>query len=87
MITSKLSGIANGQFMSMRILRGRFYNKKFKDISITHLEDSEFHKERNAAFGAFSSNFTGFEGTLNSVFETPTKINHFDWSNYHFRFF
>lgn len=73
-ISSKLSGIANGQFMSMRILRSRFYNRKFKDISIAHLEDSEFHKERNAAFAAFSSNFSGFEGTLSSVFDTLPRL-------------
>lgn len=70
----KFSSVAEGRFLASSMRRKRNYTEKFKNISMTHLEDATFHSKRNEAFDTMRYSNRGFHGTLLIVFNQLPEI-------------
>ncbi|AIO19064.1 Lipid A export ATP-binding/permease protein MsbA [Candidatus Izimaplasma bacterium HR1] len=70
----KLNAMANGRFQASSMRRKRNYAEKFKNVSMSHLEDANFHAKRNEAFDTMKYSNRGFHGTLTIVFQQLPEI-------------
>ncbi|XMB71460.1 ABC transporter ATP-binding protein [Mycoplasmatota bacterium WC30] len=70
----KLNAIADGRFSASGMRRRKNYTEKFKNVSMSHLEDSSFHARRNEAFDTMKYSNRGFHGTLTIVFRQLPEI-------------
>ncbi len=73
-LSVRFSSMADGRFLASSMRRKRSYIDKFKDISMSHLEDANFHAKRNEAFSAMRYANRGFHGTLLIVFHQLPEI-------------
>ncbi len=73
-LSVKLNAIAAGRFLASSMRRKRNYTEKFKNVSMSHLEDANFHSKRNEAFDTMRYSNRGFHGTLTIVFQQLPEI-------------
>jgi len=73
-LSVKFNALADGRFLASSMRRKRNYNEKFKNVSMSHLEDANFHSKRNEAFDTMRYSNRGFHGTLIIVFRQLPEI-------------
>jgi len=73
-LSIKFTSIADGRFLASSMRRKRNYTEKFKNVSMSHLEDANFHKKRNEAFDTMKYSNRGYHGTLLIVFNQLPEI-------------
>ncbi|PAT01121.1 hypothetical protein CI105_08300 [Candidatus Izimaplasma bacterium ZiA1] len=73
-LSIKFTSIADGRFLASSMRRKRNYTEKFKNVSMSHLEDANFHKKRSEAFDTMKYSNRGYHGTLLIVFRQLPEI-------------
>lgn len=73
-LSIKFNAMADGRFLASSTRRKRDYTEKFKNVSMSHLEDANFHSNRNEAFDTMRYSNRGYHGTLLIVFRQLPEI-------------
>ncbi len=73
-VSVKLSAISSGRFSASRLRRSKMYNDKFRNVSMVHLESSEFHSTRAEAFNTMHYVSHGYQGTLRVVYNQLPEV-------------
>ncbi len=73
-ISIRFKSIAEGRFQASASRRKKNYTEKFRNVSMSHLEDANFHARRNEAFDTMRYANRGYHGTLLIVYNQMPEI-------------